>query len=81
MLLLRYSLDKSTAELLYLPLLPVRQITWVVFVLVAIWLLAVFVARRQYVATLKQNVSQHRLDVEQASAPVPRASDRRVGNQ
>src|SRR5262249_52147252 len=73
---LRYSLDKSTAELLHLSLLPVRQISWVVFVLVAVWLLAVFVARRQYVATLKQNVSQHRLDVEHASAPIPRAGDR-----
>jgi len=103
---LRYSLDKSTAELLYLPLpariklqvkwfidtviwrlgdglsglavllfattlhLPARQISWIVLVLVSGWLVAVSVARRQYVATLKESISQHRVDVEQASASV-----------
>src|SRR5436190_39852 len=103
---LRYSLDKSTAELLYLPLpvriklqvkwfidtviwrlgdglsglavlifattlhLPARQISWIVLVLVTGWLLAVSVARRQYVASLKESISQHRVDVEQASAAV-----------
>lgn len=103
---LRYSLDKSTAELLYLPLsarikmqakwfidtvvwrlgdglsglavllfastlhMPARQISWVVLVLVTGWLFAVSIARRQYVATLKENISQHCVDVEQASAPV-----------
>jgi ATP:ADP antiporter, AAA family len=103
---LRYSLDKSTAELLYLPLparikiqvkwfidtviwrlgdglsgltvllfattlhLPARQISWIVMVLVSGWLAAVSVARRQYVATLKESISQHRVDVEQASASV-----------
>src|SRR5205085_11730110 len=94
---LRYSLDKSTAELLYLPLpgrlklqvkwfidtviwrlgdgvsglavllfattlhLPARQISWIVLVLVSGWLVAVSVARRQYVATLKESISQHRV--------------------
>ncbi len=103
---LRYSLDKSTAELLYLPIsarvklqvkwfidtviwrmgdglsglivlifatwlhLPARQMSWVVLVLVGSWLVAASVARRQYVATLRESISQHRLDVEQASAPV-----------
>jgi AAA family ATP:ADP antiporter len=103
---LRYSLDKSTAELLYLPIsarvklqvkwfidtviwrlgdglsglivlifatwlhLPARQISWVVLVLVGGWLVAVSVARRQYVATLRESISQHRLDVENASTPV-----------
>jgi ATP:ADP antiporter, AAA family len=103
---LRYSLDKSTAELLYLPIsarvklqvkwfidtviwrmgdglsglivlifatwlhLPARQISWVVLVLVGGWLVAASVARRQYVATLRESISQHRLDVENASAPV-----------
>ena len=103
---LRYSLDKSTAELLYLPLpariklqvkwfidtviwrlgdglsglavllfattlhLPARQISWIVLVLVSGWLVAVSVARRQYVATLKESISQHRVDVEEASASV-----------
>ena len=103
---LRYSLDKSTAELLYLPIsarvklqvkwfidtviwrlgdglsglivlifatwlhLPARQISWVVLVLVGGWLVAASVARRQYVATLRESISQHRLDVENASTPV-----------
>jgi ATP:ADP antiporter, AAA family len=103
---LRYSLDKSTAELLYLPLsarikiqvkwfidtvvwrlgdglsglavlifattlhLPARQISWIVLALVTGWLAAVSVARRQYVATLKESINQHRVDVEQASTSV-----------
>jgi AAA family ATP:ADP antiporter len=103
---LRYSVDKSTTELLYLPIpagvklqvkwfidtviwrlgdglsglivlifatflhLPPRQISWVVLVLVSGWLVAVSVARREYVATLKESISQHRFDIEQASAPV-----------
>ena len=103
---LRYSLDKSTAELLYLPMpsriklqvkwfidtviwrlgdglsglavlifatslhLPARQISWIVLALVTGWLWAVSVARRQYVASLKESISQHRVDIEQASAAV-----------
>ncbi len=103
---LRYSVDRSTAELLYLPItarvklqvkwfidtviwrlgdglsgvivlifatwlhFAPRQISWVVLLLVSGWLVAVSVARRQYVATLRQSISQHRFDVEQASAPV-----------
>jgi AAA family ATP:ADP antiporter len=103
---LRYSLDKSTAELLYLPLaarvklqvkwfidtviwrlgdglagltvlifattlhLPARQMSWIALVLVGGWLVAVSVARRQYVATLKESIGQHRVDVEQVSTAV-----------
>lgn len=103
---LRYSVDKSTAELLYLPIatgvklrvkwfidtiiwrmgdglsgvivlicasflhMAPRQISWVVLLLVSGWLVAVSVVRKQYVATLRESISQHRLDVEQASAPV-----------
>ncbi|MFY9561217.1 MAG: Npt1/Npt2 family nucleotide transporter [Terriglobales bacterium] len=103
---LRYSLDKSTTELLYLPLrarvklqvkwfidtviwrlgdglagltvlifatslhLPARQISWIALLLVGGWLVAVSVARRQYVATLKECIGQHRVDVEQASTAV-----------
>jgi ATP:ADP antiporter, AAA family len=103
---LRYSLDKSTTELLYLPIptrvklqvkwfidtviwrlgdglsgltvlifatslhWPARQISWIVLLLVSGWLVAVSVARRQYIASLKESISQHRFDVEQASAPV-----------
>jgi AAA family ATP:ADP antiporter len=103
---LRYSVDKSTAELLYLPIparvklqvkwfidtviwrmgdglsgLTVlifatslhwapRHISWIVLLLSSGWLVAAAVARRHYVANLRESISQHRLDVEQASAPV-----------
>ena len=103
---LRYSLDKSTVELLYLPVpstvklhakwfidtviwrmgdglagitvlifatflhLPARQISWLALVLVGGWLVAVSVARQQYVVTLEDSISQHRIDVEQASTLV-----------
>jgi AAA family ATP:ADP antiporter len=102
----RYSLDKSAAELLYLPLsarikiqvkwfidtvvwrlgdglsgltvlifattlhLPARQLSWIALLLVSGWLVAVAVARRQYVATLKESIGQHRVDVEQTSTAV-----------
>jgi AAA family ATP:ADP antiporter len=103
---LRYSIDKSTTELLYLPLsariklqvkwfidtviwrlgdglsglivlifattlhLPARQISWIALLLVGGWLVAVSVVRRQYVATLKESIGQHRVDVEQTSTAV-----------
>ncbi len=102
----RYSLDKSAAELLYLPVptrikirvkwfidtviwrlgdglsgltvlifattlhISARQMSAIVLVMVAGWLVAVSAAKRQYVATLKESISQHRVDVEQASASV-----------
>ena len=103
---LRYSVDKSTAELLYLPL-PSRlkiqvkwfidtviwragdtlagltvlifatwlhfsavMLSWVVLGWVSCWLLAVLVARREYVLSLKDSVSRHRLEVQELSAPV-----------
>src|SRR2546427_3033460 len=103
---LRYSLDKSTTELLYLPLpariklqvkwfidtviwrlgdglagltvlifattlhLPARQLSWIALLLVSGWLVAVAVARQQYVVTLKESIGQHRVDVEQISTAV-----------
>jgi ATP:ADP antiporter, AAA family len=103
---LGYSIDKSTAELLYLPIsagvklqvkwlidtviwrmgdglsgvivvifatylhFSPRQISWIVLLLVTGWLAAASVVRRQYVATLRESITQHRFDVEQASAPV-----------
>jgi ATP:ADP antiporter, AAA family len=103
---LRYSLDKSTNELLYLPIaarvklqvkwfidtviwrlgdglsglivlifatwlrLPPRQISWIVLLLVSGWLVGVYVARRQYVSTLRESILQHRFDVEGATALV-----------
>ena len=47
-----------------------RQMSWVVLVLLAGWLIAAFVAPRQYVGTLRECIQQHRLDAERASAPV-----------
>ena len=103
---LRYSIDKSSVELLYLPLpvtvkmqvksfidtviwrlgdglagltvllfatylgLTASQISWVNLVLIAGWLAAALVARREYVATLRESIHQHRLDTERAIAPV-----------
>ncbi|HEX3353120.1 MAG: Npt1/Npt2 family nucleotide transporter [Terriglobales bacterium] len=103
---LRYSLDKSTAELLYLPLparlkiqvkwfidtvvwrlgdglsgltvllfattlhWSARQISWIALLLVAVWLVAVAIVRKEYVETLKESISQHRVDVEQVSTSV-----------
>jgi AAA family ATP:ADP antiporter len=103
---LRYSVDKSTTELLYLPLpawvklqvkwfidtvvwrlgdglaglsvlifattlrLPARQLSWLAILLAGGWLVAVSIARRQYVATLKESIIQHRVDTEQASTSV-----------
>ena len=103
---LRYSIDKATTELLYLPvpaahtfrvksfidtvvyrvgdaggglvvLLFAAGLHWsavdmslVGVVLIAAWLVAAFVARRQYVENLRESIHQHRVDYERASMPV-----------
>ena len=103
---LRYSIDKSTVELLYLPVAPrlkmqvksfidtviwrsgdglagiavlacthtlhvsAQQMSWVSVVLISAWLGAALIARREYVATLRDCIQQHRLDTEHAAAPV-----------
>jgi len=103
---LRYSIDKATTELLYLPvpaahtfrvksfidtvvyrvgdagggllvLLFAAGLHWsavdmslVGVVLIAVWLVAAFVARRQYVENLRESIHQHRVDYERASMPV-----------
>ena len=103
---LRYSLDRSTVELLYLPVTPkvkfqvkpfidtviwrsgdglsgvlvlffatylhlkAPQLSWVTLALLGAWLGAALVARKEYIATLRESVYQHRLDTERASAPV-----------
>jgi ATP:ADP antiporter, AAA family len=103
---LRYSLDRSTVELLYLPVTPkvkfqvkpfidtviwrsgdglagllvlffatylhlkAPQLSWVSLVLLAAWLGAALIARKEYIATLRESVYQHRLDTERTSAPV-----------
>ena len=103
---LRYSLDKSTRELLYLPLAArVKiQVKWFIDTVIwrlgdglsglAVlifattlhyarapnqlggagagqrWLVSVAIVRTEYVATLKESISQHRVDVEQAYTSV-----------
>ena len=102
--ILKYSIDRSSVELLYLPLPPrVKlqakwfidtviwrfgdglagivvllfatylhwspvQLSWVAILLLLSWLVAVFVSGRQYVATLKQSLVEHRLTTEQTAA-------------
>jgi ATP:ADP antiporter, AAA family len=103
---LRYSIDRPTVELLYLPVptdqtfqvksfidtvvwrlgdglsgltvllfaaalgwSPV-QLTWVNLLLLAGWLTAAWVARRQYVLNLSESIQQYRLDAERANAAV-----------
>jgi ATP:ADP antiporter, AAA family len=101
---LRYSLDRSTVELLYLPLahhvklqakwfidtvvwrlgdglagvvvlifatylqFAPQQLSWIVLLLIAGWMTAVFVGGRQYLGVLQESISQHRLSAEQSSA-------------
>jgi ATP:ADP antiporter, AAA family len=50
--------------------MPARQISWIALIFITGWLVAVAVARRQYVVSLKESVAQHRVDVEQASTSV-----------
>lgn len=100
---LRYSIDKVTVELLYLPLSAAEtfrvksfidtviyrfgdglggvvvlvgaawlgwspvQVGWLTLSVVAAWLAAAAVARRQYVSNLQDSIRQHRLDAERAS--------------
>ena len=103
---LRYSIDKATVELLYLPvpsahtfrvksfidtvvyragdatggllvLLFAAVVGWspsqmsvVGIALVSAWMVAAFVARRQYIENLRESIHQHRVDYERASMPV-----------
>ena len=46
------------------------QISWLNMIFIAAWFVAAFVARRQYVATLRDSIHQHRLDCERASTPI-----------
>jgi ATP:ADP antiporter, AAA family len=103
---LRYSIDKATVELLYLPV-PAAQtfvvksfidtavyrmgdglggvlvlvfakalgwspveMAWVCLLLLAGWMAAAAVARREYVENLQDSIHQHRLDAERGSTPV-----------
>ena len=103
---LRYSIDKATVELLYLPVPAAHtfrvksfidtvvyrlgdasggmvvllfaavlgwspvQMSMVGAVFVGFWMMAAYVARRQYVENLRESIHQHRVDSERASMPV-----------
>jgi ATP:ADP antiporter, AAA family len=103
---LRYSIDKATVELLYLPVpvhltfriksfidtvvyrfgdalgglavlafaatlgLTPRQLSWVCLLLLAGWIGAAMVARRQYVQNLRESIHQHRVDAERSTHPI-----------
>jgi ATP:ADP antiporter, AAA family len=47
-----------------------RQMSWVNLAFIAGWLAVARVARRRYVAALRESIQQHRLDVERETAPV-----------
>lgn len=47
-----------------------QQVSWVVLVLVAGWMIAAVIARRLYVDTLRASILEHRLDAERESADV-----------
>ncbi len=102
---LRYSIDKATVELLYLPVpagqvfgvksfidtvvyrmgdgvggllillfatalgWSAAQLSLICLILLAGWIAAAIVARREYVESLRESIHQHRLDAEKASAP------------
>jgi AAA family ATP:ADP antiporter len=103
---LRYSVDRPTVELLYLPVprdqtfqvksfidtvvwrlgdglagltilvfgaalhWQTQRITWINLLLLAGWLVAAWVAQRQYVINLGESIHNYRLDAERASAMV-----------
>lgn len=103
---LRYSIDKATVELLYLPVpasatfrvksfidtvvyrlgdasgglivllfaaglgwSPVR-VSMVGIIFVMAWMVAAYVARRQYIENLRESIHQHRVDSERKAMPV-----------
>ena len=103
---LRYSIDKATVELLYLPVPSAHtfrvksfidivvyrigdatgglmvllfaaglgwspvQVSLVGMVLAGAWMVAAFVARRQYVENLRESIHQHRIDHERSMTTV-----------
>ncbi|HXY48241.1 MAG TPA: Npt1/Npt2 family nucleotide transporter [Terriglobales bacterium] len=50
--------------------LTARQMSWVGVCLVGGWLTAVWVARRQYVATLSESMKEQRVEVDRSVAPI-----------
>jgi len=100
---LRYSIDRASVELLYLPLSPrlklqakwfidtvvwrfgdgiagilvlifatylhwpAQKLSWISLVLISIWLTSVVVAGKQYLLVLRDSITQHRLNADQAT--------------
>jgi AAA family ATP:ADP antiporter len=100
---IRYSIDRSTVEMLYLPVptqikmqvkpfidtviwrlgdgfggvivlvfatflaFSPQQLSWLVLLLLLIWVFVVIVAKRHYVHMLSDNIQQYRLDAERTS--------------
>jgi HEAT repeat protein len=48
--------------------MPARQVTWIALLLIVAWLVSVSVTGKQYIAALKESISQHRLNADQVSA-------------
>src|SRR5205823_3446806 len=47
-----------------------KQVGWVNLLLLGVWIAMAFVARRQYVSTLRDNIQQIRIHPAQVSVPV-----------
>jgi AAA family ATP:ADP antiporter len=45
-----------------------RQVSWIALLLIGAWLISVSVAGKQYIATLRDSISQHRLTADQTSS-------------
>jgi len=59
-----------------------RQLSWVTLVLLVLWLIVVYMARRQYVETLGERLKQHRLDAEQArTQPLDRTTKEMIAER
>ena len=56
---------------------PAAQIAWVNLLLLAGWLVAAWVAQRQYVTNLGKSIKEHRRHVQRASVTVPRQGGHR----
>jgi AAA family ATP:ADP antiporter len=46
----------------------IRQLSWIMLVLLFVWLVTAYIARQQYIKTLSEGLRQHRFDREQTSS-------------
>lgn len=47
-----------------------RQVSWVTITLLGVWVISAFIARQQYVATLRQNIQSVRIHPEEVNVPM-----------